>query len=267
MPLPRHSRWVFAGVLAVAALPAAPSRSAAGIAVTVEEVNAAGQVVPGGGQPTFFSASTTGTFTVNALPTPSFQAITVTVDRTTGTPNETNTLTSNVALRPLGVLTGDHYLRVTVTDDGYVNSHPNGPATVSDTASTAANVRGGTNTAQVQTQLKTGTLPGPLTDLGTPTSGASITVPGGTTTSSSPGGASAVPEHFGVEQTIFVIAHADPTQEGITTNSTLGGRVVSSVVSSPAAVPAPAGVALALVGLPLLGLRRLLWRKPAAPAS
>ena len=65
----------------------------------------------------------------------------------------------------------------------------------------------------------------------------------------------------------FVIAHADPTQEGITTNSTLGGRVVSSVVSSPAAVPAPAGVALALVGLPLLGLRRLLWRKPAAPAS
>ena len=66
-------------------------------------MNAAGQVVPGGGQPTFFSASTTGTFTVNALPTPSFQAITVTVDRTTGTPNETNTLTSNVAKRNGGV--------------------------------------------------------------------------------------------------------------------------------------------------------------------
>src|SRR5438270_8704831 len=48
--LPRTFRRLSAGALAVAALLAAPSRSPADIVVTVEELDAGGNVVPGGGQ-------------------------------------------------------------------------------------------------------------------------------------------------------------------------------------------------------------------------
>ncbi len=261
----RNFRCLSAGVLAAAVLLGAPSRSDAGISVLVEEVDAGGNVVAGGSQPAFTSPLLTGTFVVNALPTPDFRSISVTVNRSTGTASDLNTMTTTVNLRPNGVLTGDHFLRVIVTDDGFLNSNPGAVGTLTDDAGASAGIGGGTNTAQIVSQLQTGTLPGPLTNLGAATSGSSNETPSGIKTNSPPVTIGSLPGQFGVEQTILIIAHADPTQEGIAVNSTLGGTL-STVITSPRVpdtVPAPAGVALAIVGLPLLGLRRVLRKKPA----
>jgi hypothetical protein len=259
----RKLRWLSAGLLAAVVVLTAPSRSHAGISVLVEEVDAGGNPV-GSSQPAFTSPNLTGTFVVNALPTASFTSISVTVNRSTGVASDLNTLTTTVNLRPNGVLTGDHYLRVIVSDDGFLNSNVGGVGTLTDDAGASAGIRGGTNTTQVVTQLKTGTLPGPLTDMGAATSGSSNSSPGGTKVNSPPVTITDVPGAFGVEQTILVIASADPTAEGIALNSTLGGTLSSVILTQ--SVPAPAGVMLALVGLPALGLRRLL-RKKAAPAA
>jgi hypothetical protein len=261
-----QSRWLSAGVLAAAVLLAAPSVSHAGISVLVEEVDAGGNVVSGGGQPAFTSPNLTGTFTVNALPTPSFSSISVTVNRSTGLASDLNTITTTVNIRPSTVLTGDHFLRVIVDDDGFLNSHPNGLGTLTDDAGTSAGIIGGTNTAEVVTQLTTGTLPGPLSNLGNATAGSSNSTPGGSKINSPAVSIPSVPGAFGVEQSILIIAHADPTTEGIAINSTLGGTL-SSVITVPTSVPAPAGVALVLVGLPILGLRRVLRKKPAAATA
>jgi hypothetical protein len=261
----RKSGWLSAGALAAAILLVCPSVSHAGISVLVEEVDAGGNVVPGGGQAAFTSPNLTGTFVINALPTPSFRSISVTVNRSTGSPSDLNTITSTVNLRPSSVLTGDHFLRVIVTDDGFLNSNTGGLGTLTDDAGTSAGIIGGTNTAEVVTQLKTGTLPGPLAGLGDATTGSSNTTPGGIKVNSPPVHIPSMPSGFGVEQTILIVAHADPTQEGIAINSTLGGTL-SSVITVQS-VPAPAGVALALVGLPVLGLRRLLRKKPTVAAA
>jgi len=172
-------------------------------------------------------------------------------------------------VKPNGVLTGDHFLQVIVNDDGFLNSNVGGVGTVTDDAGTSAGIRGGTNTAQVVTQLTTGTLPGPLSNLGDSTTGSSNTTPGGIKVNSPPVSIASLPDQFGVEQTILIIAHADVTSEGIASNSTLGGTLSSVITAAkaPDVVPAPAGIALALVGLPLLGLRRVLRKKPARPTA
>jgi hypothetical protein len=258
--------WLSTGVVAAALLLAAPSVSHAGISVLVEEIDAGGNVVPGGGQPAFTSPNLTGTFVVNAFPTPSFTSISVTVNRSTGVASDLNTMTTTVNVRPNGVLTDTHFLRVIVDDDGFLNSNAGGKGTLTDDAGTSAGINGGTNTAEVVTQLKSGALPGPLSNLGNATTGSSDTTPGGLKVNSPPVSIPSIPGQFGVEQTILIIATADPTAEGIAINSTLGGTL-SSVIRTPQAVPAPAGVALALAGLPLLGLRRVLRKRKAAATA
>ena len=62
---------------------------------------------------------------------------------------------------------------------------------------------------------------------------------------------------YGIQQTILVSFSGTPTQNG--TFGATGGASVTS--NTPAVVPAPGGLALALIALPLLGLRRTL-RKP-----
>lgn len=254
-----------AGLLAAAAVLAAPSPAHAGISVLVEEVDAGGNVVPGGSQAAFTSPNLTGTFVINALPTPSFTSISVTVNRSTGLASNLNTMTTTVNVRPNGVLTGEHFLRVIVTDDGFLNSNVGGVGTLTDDAGVSAGISGGTNTTQVVTQLKTGTLPGPLSNLGTATAGSSSSTGGAPEVNSPAVTIPEMPGPFGVEQTIFVIARADPTTEGIAINSTLGGTL-SSIIETQA-VPAPAGVALALIGLPALGLRRYLRKRQAAATA
>jgi len=256
----RQFRWITAGLAAAAVLLAAPTRSQAGISVLVQEVDAGGNAI-GSPQPAFTSPNLTGTFTVNAAPTQSFGSISVTVNRSTGLASDLNTLTTTVNLRPNSVLTGDHFLQVIVTDDGFLNSNVGGIGTLTDDAGASAGIRGGTNTAQVVTQLKTGKLPGPLDNMGDATTGSSSISPGGTKVTSPAVTIPSLPGQFGVEQSILIVASAAPDAEGIALNSTLGGTV-SSVITSQA-VPAPAGIALALLGLPALGLRRVLRRKAA----
>ena len=62
---------------------------------------------------------------------------------------------------------------------------------------------------------------------------------------------------FAIEQTTTI--RATPTgPNGIDPQSTLGGSASTVVISSaPDIVPAPGGLVLALIGLPILGARRL----------
>lgn len=259
----RQFHRIAAGLTAAAVLLAAPSAAQAGISVLVQEVDAGGNTL--GSAQTFTSPNLTGTFTTNAMPTPNFGSISITVNRSTGLASDLNTLTTTVNLRPNSILTGDHFLQVIVTDDGFLNSNPGGVGTLTDDAGTSAGIRNGSNTANVVTQLKKGTLPGPLTNMGAATTGSSNTTPGNLKVNSPAVTIPSLSGGFGVEQSILIVARADPTTEGIPINATLGGTLSSVIASAP--VPAPAGVALALVGLPLLGLRRVLRKKAAPPAA
>jgi hypothetical protein len=67
-----------------------------------------------------------------------------------------------------------------------------------------------------------------------------------------------LPTPYSILQTIFV--YVQPTSN-INVASTFGGTASTDVITDAVPVPAPGGLALALIGLPLLGLRRAIRRK------
>ena len=98
------------------------------------------------------------------------------------------------------------------------------------------------------------------TPLAPATAIASDTRPGGGVSPTTSMGVPVVPGAFAIQQTITVTANVTT---GIQSGSTFGGSASSTVFTSAAPVPAPAGLVLALVGLPILGYRRI-FRKNAA---
>jgi len=241
-------------MLTLGGLIALPGRASADTMILVEELNSSNGVV------------NTQTFSVASLPTSSnpyspggsFTAISITVTSTSGVVSNLNSLTTTVAAKPSGSFDASHSLRVTVTDDGFINASAGSPATASNDPSNSSAVLGGSVTATGVTTIQSGTLATTLNVLGT-TPSASETSPGGPSDPNTFVGIPNLPSNFAITQEMTLKVNGSD----IDANSSFASTLSSNILTSPPAVPAPAGLILALTALPVFGFRRVLRRKAA----
>lgn len=261
-----------ASLLALVALVAVPALARADVQILVAEVqvDATGKVVvDGSGNPVVIGS--VQTYTGTPLSTADFASISVnSTDSaiTHPTPSAVGSLTTTVTANPNGAnaTTGGNYgLEVIYRESSFnnINAGGLGSLTNNNAAASAGLVAPGTNTAEVSTQLFTGVLPGTLVGLPSGTATQSIDNNGvqtnGPVVPATPG--VLLPATYGMQQTIFIITSSTG---GLNSQSTLGGTLSSTALTQPAAVPAPAGLFLALAAAPIFGLRRVLSRKMPA---
>ncbi len=256
---------------AVAVVCLAPSRSNAEMQILVEELNASSSVVGSSnftvGTPTgvntfsqsFSYSSPTGHFTLDGL---------LRTNSHLGTPNASLTTSFTAGFTTNYVAIDGHTLRITVTDDGFGSTGAS--ATFTNTAGASSGFAGGTvqvdsfsrlldsGLMTVPASSTTNLAAGPT--LAGPTATASDAVPDNsglvdTTTAN----VSGLPSPYAIQQVINVSI----TQNGTIDQSSTFGGTAGARVEPNAPVPAPGGLALALIGLPLIGLRRALRTRAA----
>lgn len=249
----RKLRWLSAALLAAVAALAAPSRASADTQILIQEFNSANAQVgatgiftpgtlPGGANPSYSpSGSSFNVTSIGVTPIVSF-------DQTS------TTLSTTVITTPTGSFDAGNYLKVTVTSDGFVNPNAGGTGTLVNDPGISSSRASDTNSNTGTTQL--------LAAGGIPVAGAALS----DTESTSQVGAStktvsSLPSPFAIQQTLTI---------RITPNGGLNGSFTDTLSSSldttppPAtAVPAPAGLLLALAAVPVFGLRRVFRRKAA----
>jgi len=260
-------RWMAAGLAAVAVVFAAPSRSNADVQILVEELDAGGGTVA-----SKLVSSPNGPLAV------SFAGVYFTGIATLSTNSDSGSSTASLTpaftagrLTPAFDVTQDHKLRITVTDDKFMTSTNGG--TLKSAAGASNGFADGiekvetfallfdskqmTVPASSQTQLATGPI---LASVGTnpPTDPpATVTQPGPDRADEVKKEVVGIPSPFAIQQVILV-SFSGPIPPAATFGATGGASLESS------AVPAPGGLALALIALPLLGLRRSLRKTAAA---
>jgi hypothetical protein len=259
----RTLRRITAGVAVAAAIAFAPSAARADTQILVQEVDGGGNVVAGSTQ--IFASSTNITTSLS-----NFSTVTITANPNSGA---ISSLTSTVNATPISSgFDPSIGLRVVVTSNGFSTPNVGGTAVVTNNASASSAIGGGQNQLTSNTQLLTNplsTLPSSSTGvaagtaLGAATGVATDVRPSGAVSQQTTANVTSFPASFAIQQTITARA-INVTGGGVASGSTLGGSA-SSLVSTTAApgnpVPAPGGLALALVGLPLLGMRRALRKK------
>jgi len=245
----RKLRWLAAVALALAA----PAVSNAGIQILVQESGGPTQIFTG----SVVNYSTANFTEINIGTTPNSGAI--------------SSLTTTVRATPVDGFNPAAELTITVISDDFTvpSAFENGPATVFNNAAASSGIGGGSNVLSNTTQLfalplspGTGQTAAQATGtaLGSATATATDTRPGGGVSPTTTSNISGMPGAFAIQQTITVRADVtDPN--GISTGSTLGGSASSLVVTTPAPVPAPPALLLALAAVPALGLRRVLAKK------
>jgi len=248
----RNVRLIAAGLLTLGGLIGLPGRASADTVILVEEMNGS-------------SIINSQTFSVATLPTSSnpyspaggsFTGISITVTSTSGVVSNLNSLTTTVAAKPSESFDAAHSLRVTVTDDGFINASPGSPAIASNDPSNSSAVQGGTLTVSGINTIKNSSLG----VLGT-TPSASETSPGGPSDPNTFVGIPSLPTNFAITQEMTLKVNS--AGGAIDPNSSFAGTLSWNILTSPQAVPAPAGLLLALPALPVFGFRRVLRRKAA----
>jgi hypothetical protein len=200
------------------------------------------------------------TFTIATLPTAgspytpvggNFRDISLTVTSSSDTgASDFHSLTTTFGAKPTeGTFNPNIELRVSVVDDGYLNSIPGGSGTLTGNL---GNSSGGSVTSVTgTTSLSTGTVGSttPVETLGpaTATSGSGV-ITGSANVSSMPGA-------FALEQTLALRVTS------LTSANASFGSTISTFVTTSAPVPAPPALFLALAAVPVLGLRRVLRKK------
>jgi len=245
----RNVRWIAAGLLTLGGLIALPGQASAETTILVEELSSSGVV-------------NSQTFSVATLPTSSnpyspaggsFTGISITVTSTSGVVSNLNSLTTTVAAKPSESFDASHSLRVTVTDDGFINASPGSPAIASNDPSNSSAVSGGTLTVSGINTIQSGT-----DVLGT-TPSASETSPNGQSDPNTFVGIPNLPSNFAITQEMTLKVNSAGGE--IDPNSSFAGTLSGNILTVPPAVPAPAGLILALTALPVFGARRMLRRK------
>jgi hypothetical protein len=238
----RHARWLVAGIAALAGIGLSPARSNADVTILVEELNASSTVVASQSQ----TLSGSGSLNFSGV---YFTGLAVV--------NTNSTSSSSVAsLIPAfgGQLTNafdvaqNHMLRVTVSDNTFQPSGPNGTLKVQVSGSTG--FASGTESIVEDTRV-----------YNPATNGTVLLVPNLISSDGSLQQKSVATQGltspYAIEQTLTISFSG-----AIPQNATFGSTGGASLSSS--AVPAPGGLALALIGLPLIGLRRALRKRAAA---
>lgn len=259
----RTLRRFTAGLAVAAAIALAPSAARADTQILVQEVDAGGNVVAGSTQ---IFASTNITTSLS-----NFSTVTITANPNSGA---ISSLTSTVNATPIASGFNPNIgLRVVVTSDAFGTPNVGGTAVVTNNASASSAIGGGQNQLTSNTQLLTNPLSTPAnstasqatgTALGAATGVATDVRPSGDVSQQTTANITDFPASFAIQQTITARA-INVGPGGVASGSTLGGSASSLVSTTPAPpgnpVPAPGGLALALIGLPLLGLRRALRKK------
>jgi hypothetical protein len=257
----RLMRRLAVGLATVAAVGLAPAAARADTQILVQEIvgNA-----PVAGTTQVFASSTNITTSL-----PNFSSITITANSNSGA---VSSLTTTVNATPISVgFDPSIGVRVIVTTDGFITPNVGGRADVSNNASASSAIAGGQNMLTSITQLLGHPLTTPTTSTTTEATGATLGAatalaadvrPSGGVSPTTGSTVLGLPGQFAIQQQIDVQA-INVGSGGISSGSTLGGSA-SSLVVTTAAVPAPGGLALALIGLPLIGLRRALRKKPVA---
>ena len=243
----RQLRWVAAGLAVVAAVCASPARSKADVVILIEELNASGMVVASQSTP-LSGSGVTPMFTGQYFTGTAFAS--TNSDTTSAiasfTPSFNGRLTSafNAAQ--------DHKLRITATDNAFTPSGTSGKLSVE--ASGSGGLSGGGLSIVEDTRLfnpATGTdialRPNLVSATGNRVTDENIAVSGLSTP-------------YGIQQVLLISFRGSPPL-----NATFGatGGADLSYDTPPPAVPAPGGLVLALIGLPLIGLRRTLRKRAA----
>lgn len=260
----RILRRVTVAAATVAAIVLAPAVSRADTQILVQEIDAGGNVIAGStqifGSSTNITTSSSNFSSVNIVANPNSGAI--------------SSLTTTVNATPISSgFDASIGLRIVVTSDGFSTPNVGGSALATNNASASSAIGGGQNQLTSDTQLLNNplsTMPSSGTNLATGTSlGAATGVatdirPDGGVSQQTTSSIDNFPASFAIQQTITARA-INVGPGGIASGSTLGGSASSLVATTPpAGVPAPGGLALALVGLPLLGLRRVFRKAKTA---
>jgi hypothetical protein len=261
----RQLRWL-AAALAVACL--APSQARADIQILVEELDSGGGVVGSSG---FVVGSPNGTFPYLQTFGYSSAGGHFNLSGSTGTNSNLGNLNSSLSTSFTAGFTDNfvasqgHTLRITVTDDGYT-AVTGQSSTLMNSAGASIGFQGGilqvdsfsriynpndpsAVPAGSTTQLATGlTVAGP-----TPT--ATDRLPGDSNTRITATSVPPLSSPYAIQQVITIsVTETGTLDEDALFSGSAGARVDTSA----APIPAPGGLALALVALPLIGLRRAL---------
>ena len=258
----RQVRWLAASLAAVAALCLAPASSQAGTQILVQEIDGGGNVIAGTTQ--IFASQTNITATLS-----NFSSVAINANPNSGA---VSSLTTTINATPISVgFDPTIGIRVIVTSDGFMTPNVGGTAVVTNNASASSAIGGGQNMLTSNTQLLATPLTTSTSDTSNLAAGTNLGAATGATSDIRPGGGvspqttsniTGFPGTFAIQQTVDVRA-INVAAGGIESGSTLGGSASSLVVTTATPVPAPGGLALALIGLPLIGLRRSLRKRAA----
>jgi hypothetical protein len=267
----RNLRWTVAGIAAVVALCSSPARSRADVQILVEELNASGSVVGSSGYTVGTPSGSTTFFQNFSYSSPNGY---FTLSGTVGTNSQLGTINASLSTSFTGGFTSNfnpsqgHTLQIIVTDDGFSGNGQS--STLLNSAGASQGFVGGTidvasassvynpNTStSVPASSTTQLASGP--SLGGPTPTASDSLPSsGTNNQETQSNISGLPDTYAIQQVINISF----TQTGsIDPDSTFGGTAGARIIPTIDTVPAPGGLALALVGLPLIGLRHALRKR------
>jgi hypothetical protein len=243
---------LFAVAISCLGVIAVPAQSKADTTIQIIE----GTITTSGGVATFTPSGTPGSTASIDLGTISPPGASISPSLTTNNFSVLGTIGLNIVGNSISLSTaltlslsptetGTQGLEVIVTDPDLMQTNAGAPATFTNDAS--------------------GTFAG-----GTVSVAGSTTIAGTTTPqSNSPtnitnGNVSNLPSPFTITQTLLI--NVSPASSGAS-SFTSGISTVVNTNSAPTATPAPGGLALALVGLPLIGLRRAFRRKTEKPIS
>jgi hypothetical protein len=241
----RHTRWLVAGIAAVAGICLAPARSYADVTILVQELDAGGNPISGTSQ-TFGAAG--GNYTNGQF----FSGSVGLTTNSSSTPTSVASMTPvfNGILNPTFDVGQDHKLRITATDTSF---KPNGL-----TGNLQVKVSGSNGLATGTESLVEDTfIYNPLTNSPIDNIKNNIS-PNGDLKIVTKDISGLTNPTYAIQQTLTISFSGT-----IPANATFGATGGASVTSN-SAVPAPGGLALALVGLPLIGLRRAIRKRAAA---
>jgi hypothetical protein len=255
--IPIKLRTTAAVIAALSGILAAPARSQADITILVQEVDGSGNAI--GLSQTFGPSS--ASLNTGSTSTTSFSISNIGTSLGTGSNAASITSNLNLGFTSNFASNSSDGLEIVITASNLTNTAPSAPSTFTNQAGASNGIIDANGSVSVSSTTTISSTSGNVvTSPSLATAGASGNVEGPTTN----GNVASLPSSYSIIQTIFV--YVQPTGT-INTASTFGGTISTDVNTDAVPAPAPGGLALALIGLPIIGLRRAFGRKVVANAA